>query len=173
MDVFVDLLKILLPALIVLYAMYLTMRSILVKELEKKMVDYKIENARSVLKNRLQAYERIALFLERIAPNNLLLRLNNPKLSAVELQRLLTFEIREEYNHNLSQQIYMGDATWNMVKNAMEDVIAMVNTCAEGLEKDAKSVELARAVLEESGRRERDIIQEALAAVKEEIREIF
>jgi hypothetical protein len=173
MDVFVDLLKILLPALIVLYAMYLTMRSILVKDLEKKMVDYKIENSKSVLKNRLQAYERIALFLERIAPNNLLLRLNNPGLSAMELQRLLTSEIREEFNHNLSQQIYMGDATWGMVKNAMEDVIAMVNSSAEGLKKEAKSVELARAVLDEAGRRERDAVSAALMAVKEEVREIF
>ncbi len=173
MDVFVELLKILLPAALVLYGMYLTMRSILVKDLEKKMIDYKIENSRSVLKSRLQAYERMCLFLERIAPNNLVVRLSNPALSAVELQYMLTNEIREEFNHNLSQQVYMSDEVWKMIKDTLEDIIALINTCAQSLEKDAKGVDLAKKVIEETGSRDPDPVNTTLSAVKAEIREIF
>jgi hypothetical protein len=173
MDAFVELLKILLPAAIVLYGMYLTMRSILVKDLEKKMIDYKIENSKSVLSNRLQAYERMCLFLERIAPNNLLLRLSNASLSALEYQHLLTHEIREEFNHNLSQQVYMSDEVWNMIRDTLEDIIATINACAREMKEDAKAVDLAKKVIEESEKREKDPVRTTLSAVKAEIREIF
>ena len=68
MDVLIEFGKILLPAGIVLYAMYLTMKTILEKEVEKRLMDYKIENSKIVLPMRLQAFERMCLFLERMMP---------------------------------------------------------------------------------------------------------
>ena len=141
MNVLLELGKILLPAGLVLYAMYLTMKSMLAKEMVKAEMDYKIENSKEVLPNRLQAFERMCLFLERLSPGNLVLRLNTSNMSAIELQHLMISEIREELNHNLSQQIYMSDQSWELIKNTVEDVIAMVNTNAEKLEEGAKSVE--------------------------------
>jgi hypothetical protein len=96
MEILEDLVKILLPAAIVLYAMYLTVRAFLNKEFERKLIDIKTKNTDIVLPVRLQAYERMCLFLERISPNNLILRLNNSMLSANELHQLLLAEIREQ-----------------------------------------------------------------------------
>ncbi len=62
MEIILEFGKILLPAGLVLYAMYLTMKSILAKEIVKANMDYKIEGSKITLPNRLQAFERICLF---------------------------------------------------------------------------------------------------------------
>jgi hypothetical protein len=173
MDVILEFGKILLPAGLVLYAMYLTMKSVTTKELLKSNTDYKIENSKLVVPNRLQAFERMCLFLERLSPGNLVLRLNTSNMTAKELQHLMISEIREEFNHNLSQQIYMSDQSWDLIKNTVEDVIAMINTNAEKLSEDAKSVELAKLIFNEIEKRDVDPVAVTLSQVKSEIREIF
>src|ERR1700741_2896889 len=107
MDALLDLVKILIPASIVLYAAYLIVRSFIMRELELKKLEIRARGIETVLPSRLQAYERMTLFLERTAPQNLLVRINAPGLSAREFHRLLLDEIRNEYNHNVSQQIYI------------------------------------------------------------------
>src|SRR4028119_1270098 len=119
MEIFGDLIKILLPAAAVLYAMYLTVKAFLNKDFDKRLVDIKIKNTELTLPLRLQAYERMCLFLERISPHNLVVRLNEPAYNAIQFHQKLLLEIREEYNHNLSQQVYMSDQSWTYVKNAM------------------------------------------------------
>ena len=173
MDVILELGKLLLPAGLVLYAMYLTMKSMLAKEMVKADMDYKTENSKLVLPNRLQAFERMSLFLERLSPGNLVLRLNTSNMTAKELQHLMISEIREEFNHNLSQQIYMSEQSWDLIKNTVEDVIALINTNAEKLEEGAKSVELAKLIFNEIEKRELDPVAATLSQVKSEIRDIF
>lgn len=173
MEIILDFGKILLPAGLVLYSMYLTMKSILAKEVVKANLDYKIESGKIALPSRLQAFERMCLFLERLSPGNLVLRLNNTNMSAKELQHLMVMEIREEFNHNLSQQIYMSDKSWELIKNTMEDVIALINTSCENLTGDAKSVELAKLIFNEIEKRDIDPVNATLSEVKSEIREIF
>ncbi len=173
MEIIIEFGKILLPAGLVLYAMYLTMTSILQKDLKKAMIEYKTENSKNVLTFRLQAFERICLFLERISPNNLILRLNDPQLTAPQLQHLMIAEIRNEFNHNLSQQVYISDGTWQQIKHTVEDVIALINTSAEKQKENAKGIELAKEIFNEMERREVDIIAGTLTMVKEEIKDVF
>ena len=173
MEIILDFGKILLPAALVLYSMYLTMKSILAKEVVKANLDYKIENAKVALPNKIKAFERMSLFLERLSPGNLVLRLNNTNMTAKELQHLMISEIREEFNHNLSQQIYMSDKSWNLIKNTVEDVIALINTNAEKLDVDAKSVDLAKLIFIEIEKRDADPVALTLSEVKAEIRDIF
>ena len=110
MDALIEYGKILLPASIVLYGVYLMVRSFINKEIELKRLEVRSRSIETILPNRLQAYERICLFLERISPPNLLLRLNNPIYSARELHKILLDEIRNEYNHNVSQQMNKIDS---------------------------------------------------------------
>ncbi len=173
MDIILEFGKILLPAGLVLYAMYLTMKSILAKEIVKANMDYKIEGSKIALPNKLQAFERICLFLERLSPGNLVLRLNSTNMTAKELQHLMIAEIRDEFNHNLSQQIYMSDKSWNHIKNTVEDVIALINTNAEKLDGEARSVELAKLIFQEIEKREVDPVAVTLSEVKAEIGEVF
>ena len=84
-----DLLKMVLPASIVLYAVYLTIKALVTKDFEKKLVELKLKNTELVLPIRLQAYERMCLFLERISPNTLIVRVNDPSYNVAQLHQLL------------------------------------------------------------------------------------
>ncbi|MEP2773492.1 MAG: hypothetical protein ABJH05_15175 [Fulvivirga sp.] len=173
MDAIIEFGKLLIPAAIVLYAMYLVVKSFLDKELQKKHLEVRGKSIETVLPNRLHAYERVCLFLERISPNNLIVRLNNGKYTAGEFQQILLNEIREEYNHNVSQQVYMSDEVWEKVKSAKEDLIVMINEATANLPEGATNLELARKLFEKAMEKEDDLIQIALLAVKNEIRQTF
>ena len=164
--------KLLIPAGLVLYAMYLTVKSFLIKETENKLLSIRTKNSEIILPIRLQAYERMCLFLERITPNNLVPRLQD-EYTAKEFQQLLLRELREEYNHNLSQQVYMTDETWNLIKNAMEEVVMIINESASGLADDAKALELAKTILENMVNRKIDPVAYPLTYLKDEIRDLF
>jgi len=173
MNIIADFVKILLPASIVLYAMYLTVKAFLTKDFEKRLIDIKLKNSETVLPIRLQAYERMCLFLERISLHNLLVRVNDPSYNVAQLHQVLLREIREEYNHNMSQQVYMSDQAWLMVKNAMDEVTNIVNHASAGLPREGRGIELAKVVLERLLQLSEDPTAKALKFLKSEIRQVF
>ncbi len=173
MDALIEYGKILLPASVVLYGVYLMVRSFINKEIELKRLEVRSRSIETILPNRLQAYERICLFLERISPPNLLLRLNNPIYSARELHKLLLDEIRNEYNHNVSQQIYMSEEVWNMVRNAKEDLAIMINEASAAMAPEATGLDLSRKIFELTMEKNVEPISHALAELKKEIQQTF
>jgi hypothetical protein len=173
MEYITDLIQILVPSLLVLYAVFLVVKSFLQKEFDKRLIDIKIKNSETVLPLRLQAYERVCLLLERITPNNILVRLNDPAYNAKAFQQVLLKEIREELNHNLSQQVYLTDQAWNSVKMAVEEVTVLINNSSSGLTEENSAIELAKAIFENMMKLEKDPVSDALTIVKDEIREFF
>lgn len=169
MEIISDLIKILLPASLVLLGIYLTIESVLKKQFEKNVLEIRSKNTEIILPVRLQAYERMALFLERISPHNLIIRINQPNMTAGEMQSIMLHEIREELNHNLSQQIYMTEVVWTLIRNATEDITSTINTCAQQIESDKPSIELARKIFEVQMNKEGDLIQKAMSELKSEI----
>lgn len=165
--------KLLIPAALAIYAMYLTINSFLKRDFEKRLIELENKNAEIILPNRLQAYERMALFLERIAPGNLIVRLNDPSFSAKKLHSILLSDIREEFNHNLSQQIYMSDEAWKMIKSAVEELISLINEASQELPDDAKSIDLAKNIFSKMSEKGFDQINNALVFLKQEIQRLF
>ncbi len=113
----------------------------------KRKQDGLAERLRISLPIRLQAYERIILLLERISPGSLISRLHKPGMTASEFQRLLIQTIRDEFNHNLSQQLYVSVPAWEMVISAKEEMISQVNTAAARLDENATSADLSNLLL--------------------------
>ena len=173
MSVLSDLVKLLVPAALVLYGMYLTVKLLLEREAARHQNEVKQRYGENVIPIRLQAYERVVLFLERISPNNMLLRLGGAADSALELQQLLLRDIRDEYNHNLSQQVYMTQAVWDQVQNAMNDIITLINQAGGDVHADAPAIELSKRIFERIIQRDRQPTADALRAVKEEIQMMF
>ena len=174
MEYFLDLLKIVLPAAAVLYGMYLVVMSFLSKEREKMLVDLKTQNTQTILPIRLQAAERLCLLLERITPNNLVRRSNPNQFSAAELHPMLLNEVREEFNHNLSQQVYFSDETWEAVRRAVEEVVTIINLGRQSLEyEEATGMDMAKAIFAISLDRKNDAISYALKQVKSEVQLYF
>ena len=173
MEVLLEFAKLLIPAAAVLYGMFLVVKSFVQKELDKARIEASSNNSEVILPMRLKAYERISLFLERIAPNNLVVRVRDNAFTASQFQQALVNEIREEYNHNLSQQVYLSDNAWNLVKSAKEEIISVINQSAQGLDADAGSIALAKKIFEKMMERKTDPTVLALTKIKEEVRELF
>jgi hypothetical protein len=168
-----DLLKILLPAALVLYGMYALVNNYLTKEAQKRVLELRMKNSEIVLPIRLQAYERVCLLLERLAPSNLLVRVSSAGQSAAEYQRTLLAEIRNEFSHNLSQQIYMSDQAWVTVKRAKEDIVTLINQVFQELPEQAKGTDLAKRVLERVLADNFDPTGNAISFLKQEINQAF
>jgi len=169
MDYLLELLKILLPAAAVLYGMYLVVVSFLSKEQEKLKLDLRTQQAQVVLPIRLQAAERLCLLLERITPAQVIRRAIPGQFSAEELHHHLISEIREEFNHNASQQVYFSEDTWDAVRIAVEEVISRINVSRQQLNESASGVDLAKVVLTQSFDRQNDPIALAIHKVKAEV----
>ena len=173
MEPFFDLAKVLLPAGVFLYGMYLLVRSFINRDIELRRLEVRGRAIETILPNRLQAYERVCLLLERISPQNMLLRLNTPGMPAREFHRMLLEEIRNEYNHNVSQQVYMSEDAWNLVKNAKEDLIILINEAAQSMTEEATSIDLAKQIFQLSMDKKIDPMGHALSEVKKEIQQTF
>jgi hypothetical protein len=171
MDNLIEILKVTIPAALVLYAMYLVIRSFLTARMDEMKAALRQKNQEVVTPIRLQAYERIVLLLERINPQNIISRLNNPEFLAREFQQLLVMEIRQEFNHNLSQQLYMSDQAWVYVTAAVEDTISLINEAGGRTNPEAKSIDLVKTIFEMD--MSKSTIPQALFYLKNEIRELF
>lgn len=96
----------------------------------------------------LQAYERLAILVDRIALPNVITRVNQPHSSAREMQLLLTQNIRSEFDYNITQQIYVTPEAWNAVKNLKEQNLLIINQLANVLPLNATGLDLNKLLLE-------------------------
>ena len=174
---FLDVLEILkytLPGLVVFAAVYFTLDSFLASENKRRNFDLRSQYFREALPIRLQAYERLTLFLERISPNNLVSRVNKPEMSARELQLAMLQNIKLEYDHNLTQQLYVSANTWMMIVQVKEEIIAIINRVSFDLPPTATGKDLSRRLLEFFISSEQAIpTQKAIDTLKQEVSKIF
>lgn len=146
--IFADILKIVLPALLVFLAGYLALWAMLRNERERRKAEHAYNVSKTTLPLRLQAYERLILLLERISPESIMVRLSRSGMTVAELQTALIATIRAEWEHNLSQQIYVGKEAWDLVRNAKESMVHIVNLCAEKLPPTDPALSLSQVVID-------------------------
>lgn len=96
----------------------------------------------------LQAYERLILLVDRIALPNLIARVNQQGLTAREMQVLLTQTIKQEFEYNVTQQIYVTAESWEAVRNLRDQNIHIVNQIGSFLPSEATGQDLNRSILE-------------------------
>lgn len=168
-----DLLKIAVPALLVLGAVWLVLDRLGKSFREKLLAGAREKSRDQLLARKLQAYERLTLFVERITPVHLLVRMHQAGMSARELNALLAGEIRAEFEHNLVQQLYLSERSWQAVKDLKDRTVAMINGIARRLPEEAGGMELTKEVLGHLEKLEEDPYRQALSLLKEEVRELF
>jgi hypothetical protein len=113
---------------------------------QKEATNNNLDNSTRAL--RLQAYERLTLLVDRIALPNLISRVNQNGVSAREMQMLLTRGLKEEFDYNITQQIYVSSDAWNAVKNLKEQNMLVVNQLASALPPNATGLDLNKLLLE-------------------------
>lgn len=184
MEYFQEILKIILPSILMVIMAWLLLKTFFenqnkqIKNDTKLRVDelkmqLKQEDKKLITPIRLQAYERIILLLERISPQSLIFRVNRPGQNVVMLQSALLQGIRDEYEHNQSQQLYIGTDVWEMVKQAKEETITLINEASSKVKPDAVSAELSQKIFEEMARRKQMPTEKAILALKKDIQRLF
>lgn len=148
MEIFLEILKYTFPALLMLLLAYLMLSNFTENEENRRLYFLKKETQKQALPVRMQAYERVTLFLERITPSSLLVRTPSKGLTAAEYQSLLLKTIRNEFEYNLSQQIYMSEEAWQMVVTAKSATVSIVNRVANQLEAGSTGADLSKKILE-------------------------
>lgn len=171
MENLTELLRYILPSVVVLLTAYLMLKVFFESERNKRNQEFLNERIRISLPIRLQAYERIILFLERISPQNLVMRLHKPALSAAAFHRELLQAVREEFTHNLSQQLYVSLQAWELVKGSKEEVIRQINTSFAQLDEKATATDLSNKLLEISS--DKLSVRKTLDYLKSEAARVF
>jgi len=173
MEPVLEILKYVLPSLIVFATTVYLVKKYFDGEEKKRQQQSVLNNQNMITPLRLQAYERAILFLERISPENLIMRVNKPGLTCQQLQSELLHTIRSEFEHNLSQQIYISHGAWEMLKIARGRTIQMINTITEKQPHDSPAINLSKAILESMVDEEKTPTSDAIAFIKKEISQLF
>ncbi len=139
------------------------------KEKQEK-IQKPIDNQKTYFPLQIDAVQRLVLFLERISPTNMVMRLHNPGLSAKDFQQKLLESIRSEFEHNLAQQVFVSSETWEVVKDSKEEVVKIVNMAATHLSADAFSGELGKAIFEISAQLKKQPTEVPIEMLKSELR---
>jgi len=173
MDIVLEILKYILPAAIVFVGVYFVMQNFLESELRKVELKHRSDNRDLVTPRRLQAYERMVLYLERINLSSLVMRSYSKGQSAKDLQSKMLDAIRGEYDHNMAQQIYISTNTWNTIKQAKEETKKVINSCMDQLNDDASGLELSQFILELMSKTDRTYSEVAIEGLKNDLNRIF
>ncbi len=168
-----DFLLYLAPSLLVFGTSWFLTRKFLDREKQLKLIEIRMGEKKDLMPLRLQAYERLTIFLERISPNVLLLNQYEAGMTVTDFQRVLLENIRAEFEHNHSQQIYISAPLWTIIRNSKEEVVRIINTSAQHLDPEAPAYQLSKRVFDTMLENEEFPTQRALTILKNEVAQLF
>lgn len=142
------LILVIVPAGMVGGGLYLVMRAFIRRDHELKILDIRASSGKETRLLRLQAYERMVLFLERISPASVIGRVLDGEMVNHELQLAMIRDIKSEFEHNLSQQLYISSDAWNLIVSAKDEIIKAIGLIASHMPADTTGPQVARVILE-------------------------
>lgn len=173
MNDILEILKYILPAAVVFGTSYYLLKNFLDNEYKKQLVEARQSHQKVITPIRLQAFERLSIFLERINPANMVMRVHKQGMTARSLQSELLTNIRTEFDHNLSQQIYVSNSTWESVRAAKEETIKIINLASAKVSDGASGLDLMKAIMEIMTHMEKIPSQIALENLKKEVKHLY
>ena len=147
-QILIDLLTLSAGIFAALIAFYYFVKSDIHRFFDLKTSELNKESRAALLPLRLQAHERLIIFVERINPANLLVRLHQQGIGVKELQNLVVNDVKSEFQHNIAQQLYVNSVSWNVIRKLKDDTIAMINNVVQGLPEAATGIDLSKKVLQ-------------------------
>jgi hypothetical protein len=168
-----EIVKYTLPSLIVLASSYLIVKNFLISQNQRKQIAVFKEGQEITLRLKLQAYERLIVFIERMSMRNLIPRIYDSSMTVRDMQQSIIINIKAEFDHNLSQQIYVSKNVWETVKNVKEQELKMVNSLATTLNPDAPARDLHARILEVTSQTEELPTDMALKIINEEVKMVL
>lgn len=168
-----DIIRLTISGLLVVFAAFYIAKPFLERFEKQQLIGLKQSFSKETLPLRLQAHERLLLFIDRINPVNILVRLNNQSFSAGELHYLVLSEVKNEYQHNITQQLYVSSAAWEITKRIKNDTISLLNNAVKALPAQASGLEFSKLILEQMSRMEDSPYDVAADIIREEAGQLF
>lgn len=147
MNIWIQLLQIILPSLLTAAVILFLMREFFKAEENRRASEFKKHLANQTIPMKIQAYERMVIFLERLNPNALVLRVNKHNMTNKQLHYALIQTIKQEYEHNISQQLFISNGAWELIKTAKEEIIQLINIAYSKTQPDGSSNELSLTII--------------------------
>ncbi len=163
-----EIIKLSIPALVVFWTVNTILKQYLEGQQQLKSLEVREKQQQTTIPLKLQALERLSLFCERISVPNLLLRINDPGGGAQGYKVALMLAIQHEFEHNITQQVYVSQQLWSIIKAARDDTVNFIDIVSEKLEEGAAVPEFRQALLNYHASREVSGLDTALLAIKKE-----
>lgn len=171
--IMIEILKYCLPALCVLLATWIVMHKFYKSEAEKRLWELKRLSQKEISPLRMRAYERLALLLERTTPEHMLVELNLGEMTILQVQQHLMRTIRVEYDHNLSQQVYVSDEVWQLILSARDQMVAFVNSMAQQMPPESSALDYAKVLITAYSSNGHTANEQASLALRNEARSLL
>jgi len=168
-----DIIKYTIAGLGIVWIAFYLVKPYLDRDEKIQLLEYRKAISNQTLPLRLQAYERLVLLIERINPANSLIRMNATSYSAHELYSLVVEDIRNEFQHNITQQIYVSARAWAVVKHVKEDTLGIVNNAVRSLPETATGLELSKTVLGHLSQLEDNPYEIGANMLRKDLEELF
>ncbi|MGY4535755.1 hypothetical protein ACVW0P_000149 [Mucilaginibacter sp. UYNi724] len=168
-----DILKYTVAGIGVVYIAFYLFKPYLDKTSNLQVLEFKKAMTTQTLPLRLQAYERLVLFADRINPSNMLIRLNGNGYSAAELHSIILNEVRTEYQHNVTQQIYVSPQAWAVIRRVKDDTLNLVTNAVKGLPENATGLDLGKVVLTHLSKLEDSPYDIAIDMIRKDLEHLF
>ncbi|SFG67539.1 DUF7935 family protein [Pedobacter insulae] len=172
-QIFIDLMVLSLGIFIPLMAIYYVVKGDIMRFFNLKTIELNQVHSASLLPLRLQAHERLIIFIDRINPANLLIRLHHQGIGIKELQNLVINDIKSEFQHNVAQQLYINATSWQVIRKLKDDTLAMVNNAVLGLPESANGTDLSKKVLQHMAGIPENPYDLTIEHLKKDIQELF
>lgn len=166
-------LNFLIPSLIVFGVTYYLIDKLLSEQRKIRLLELKKTHVKEITPIKLQAYERLTMYLDRISPENLVVRFSKSGQSAAQLRNELIQSVSTEYNHNISQQIYVSDDAWTMIKAVRDQILNVIEDCYRDCTDQDSGPDLGKKILTKLISENYNGTQRAIELLKKEIEIVF
>lgn len=168
LNVILEIIKVTVPALIVFATVYYIQKQYVEGQLRMQNMKLRKSQQKDTLPVRLQAYERIALYCERISIPSLVLRVRQEGMTAADLRLSLLISIQKEFEHNITQQVYVSENLWKIVQFARDDTMSVINQVYDQFNANDPGLNFSRGLLQAAGTRSIQPLDKALEAIRKE-----
>lgn len=168
LNILLEILKLTLPALVVFLTVYYVLKQYLDNQYRLKILELKKDQQSHTLPLKLQAYERLSLFCERISFDSLVMRLRAGKMTVDQLRYAMLISVQKEYEHNLSQQVYVSEQLWEIIRIAKDEMLGIINSVGTDLNGNESAEYLSNRLLDLTEEKGQLAIHKALQAIKKE-----
>ena len=167
MEIIINIIAATLPALVVFMTVYVLMKQFFQHQRQIRYLEIDEANKGKNIPQKILAYERLTLFCERIRIPNLLMRLSSSEEKAEGVLHALLIAVQKEYEHNITQQLYVSENLWKIISFAKNEILNIIHQVYADCEKE-DATEFRQKLINEVHQMDFSPVEQALSAIRKE-----